>query len=130
MLIFRIIIGAGIILTILLTLNQVRAHRAGHLYLSHRQMAIRVCSGVTLTIILTLVLVGNIYGILFTSAPQSLARDRHLLLITIAYACLIAGLSCLLLFLALLDIREVAKSHRQARMDARASLQRKDGRDS
>lgn len=130
MLIFRIIIGAGIILTALLTLNQVRAHRAGHLDLSQRQLAIRVCSGVTLSAILALVLIGSKLGILFTMQAQNLSKNRHLLIITVAYACLIAGLSCLLLFLALLDIREVAKSHKQARIDARTSLQRKDGRDS
>jgi hypothetical protein len=129
MLIFRIVLAVGIILTAILTLNQIRARRAGRLDLTGRQVVIRVTSGVTLIVILGLVLIGNYLGILFTLEPQSLAKDPHLLVVTVAYACLIAGLACLLLFLALMDIREVTKLHRQARIDSRAGLRRKDGRD-
>ena len=129
MLIFRIALVAGIVLTAILVLYQIGARRTGRSDLTGRQMVIRVISGVTLLLILILVLTGNIVGIVFTTEQQHLAKNQHMLVVTIAYASLIAGLSCLLLLLALLDIREVAKAHKEARMGARASLRRKDGRD-
>jgi hypothetical protein len=129
MLIFRIVLAAGIVLTAVLVVNQILARRAGRLDLTGRQMVIRISSGVTLILIFAVVLTGNILGIVFTTGSQHLAKNPRLLTVTIAYASLIAGLSCLLLFLALLDIHEVAQMHRQARIDARAGLRRKDGRD-
>jgi Na+/proline symporter len=125
--ILRIVLLVGIAFTAFLVVNQILSWRRDSL-LSTRQKWIRVISGITLILLLGLILAGNIFGIIFTSDKESLVKNPDLVVITIAYGSLVAGLACLLLLLALLDIREVINIHRRTGMEARARLGRKDGR--
>jgi hypothetical protein len=129
MLIFRIVLIIGILLVAFLVTNQILARRAGRSDLSRRQAAIRTISGITLVVILLLALVGNLTGIVFTTDVESFKQRPHLVPYVLAYACLILALAFLLLFLALLDIREVAKISMRERTEAGATLRGKDGRD-
>ncbi|MDO8588137.1 MAG: hypothetical protein Q7T82_14010 [Armatimonadota bacterium] len=129
MYIFRIILLIGILFVGYLVVNQIR--RRGNAGISPRQRLLRISSGITLIVLLGLVLAGNILGIVFTSDTDTLVRNRHMIGVTIVYASLALGLACLLVLLALLDIREVLTSYKEDRKNARrgmvSDLKRKDG---
>lgn len=120
MLIFRVILLAGIVFVTFLVINEVLGWRRSQPLVSGRQRLLRVCSGITLILLLGLTLAGNILGIVFTSDPHSLVQDRKLLPAALGYASLVMGLALLLVVLALLDIREVIKNYRASRGQLRA----------
>jgi hypothetical protein len=123
MLIFRIVLLAGILFTALLVAYQIKGWRRSTL--SVRQRTIRVASGVTLVLILCVVLLDNVFGVVFVADTHAFAKEPRL---AIAYLSLIAGLACLLLLLALLDIHETLNVYKRERIETRERLRRKDGR--
>ena len=131
MFIFRVILLVGIIFVGGLIVSQILGWRRGNTLVSPRLRLLRISSGITLLVLLGLILAGNILGIVFTPDTDTLVKNRQMIGVTIAYASLVIGLACLLVVLALLDIREVLTSYKDDRKDVRrhvaTDLDRKDG---
>jgi hypothetical protein len=123
--ILRVALLAGIVFTAIFVIIEVIGWRTRNSVVSSRQRLIRVSCGLTLICLLGLVLAGNILGILFTTDTTSMSKNP---LLTIAYGSACIGIACLLVVLALLDIKEGIQSYRRNFTGVHIDIEGKDGR--
>jgi len=124
MCLLRIALLAGILLAAAVLLSQIAAWRRNALPISRRQMALRVCEGILLIALLSLVLAGNLAGVLVASEPHRAVKEP---LLTAVYLSACVGIACLLVFISLLDIREVLRTYSRTWREMRRDLEGKDG---
>lgn len=118
--ILRIALVAGMVVTALAVIHEV-ARRTG---ISRRQRILRICSGVAMIVLLGLILVGNVFGILFASTEEMLTKPK---LLTLAYGFACLGIGLLLVVFALVDILETLRTWRRKMSEMRGEFHKRDG---
>ena len=120
----QIALIAGIVITAAALINEVVGWRRRTSAVSGRQMTLRVCAGLLLIALFGLVLAGSVVGVFVIPRPGQAVKN---LIPTIAYLCACLGVACLLVLIALLDIREVLRTYKRDWREMRRDLERKDG---
>ena len=124
--VLRVVLLAGIVLTVVMVVNEAAGWRRMDSAVSSRQRLVRVACGITLVLLLGLILVDSILGILFTPGVRGIARRP---VVALAYFSAYMGVACLLVTLALLDVRETLRTSRRLRREMREGLTGKDGQE-